>query len=141
MWVRYVRYADDFVIALMGSKKDALTLKKALRGYLKDYLKLTLREEKTLITKGKNPFYFLGFKVFVNKNKGKFGLHATKYGLPIPNNLGVVVCPDLKSIFFNLRERGIVKKAKHEPKGHVGCCQNRLVNNDHNFIVKKFNEV
>ena len=48
--LQYVRYADDFIISIIGSKKDAEALKADLAVFLKEKLNLTLSVEKTKIT-------------------------------------------------------------------------------------------
>lgn len=66
--VAYVRYADDFLIGVIGSKEDAETLKRDVGAFLKDRLNLELSEEKTLVTHSKNKARFLGFDVFSCNN-------------------------------------------------------------------------
>jgi len=61
--LKYVRYADDWIIGIWGKKKAASELKTELRGFL-EKLKLTLSEEKTLITNAKsNKAKFLGTEI------------------------------------------------------------------------------
>ncbi|MDQ2828866.1 MAG: reverse transcriptase domain-containing protein [Chloroflexota bacterium] len=48
--LRYVRYADDFLLGFDGPKEEARAIKERLRTFLRDHLKLELSEEKTLIT-------------------------------------------------------------------------------------------
>ena len=48
--LQYVRYADDFIISIIGSKRDAEELKADLAVFLKEKLNLTLSVEKTKIT-------------------------------------------------------------------------------------------
>jgi group II intron reverse transcriptase/maturase len=48
--LRFVRYADDFILGLTGSKAEAETIKARLAEFLDSKLKLTLSAEKTLIT-------------------------------------------------------------------------------------------
>ena len=55
-----VRYADDFVI-LCKSKQIAKQIKIEIAEFLKQYIGLTLSEEKTHITHIKDGFNFLGF--------------------------------------------------------------------------------
>lgn len=62
--VAYTRYADDFLIGVIGSKEDAETLKRDVGAFLKDSLNLELSEEKTLVTHAKDKARFLGFDVF-----------------------------------------------------------------------------
>ena len=48
--VEYIRYADDFLVMVNGSKALASTIKAELGEFLRSRLKLELSEEKTLIT-------------------------------------------------------------------------------------------
>ncbi len=48
--VRYVRYADDWMIGLCGSRQLAEEIKERVKIFLKEELSLTLSEEKTKIT-------------------------------------------------------------------------------------------
>ena len=51
-----VRYADDFVILVTGTREDAEREKEALAKFLNEELHLELSAEKTLITRGQEPF-------------------------------------------------------------------------------------
>ena len=48
--MKYVRYADDFLIGVIGSKEDCKKMKEDITIYMRDKLKLELSDEKTLIT-------------------------------------------------------------------------------------------
>jgi Type II intron maturase/Reverse transcriptase (RNA-dependent DNA polymerase) len=48
--LRYVRYADDFLLGFDGPKEEAERIRGRLRDFLRDHLKLELSPEKTLIT-------------------------------------------------------------------------------------------
>ena len=48
--LRYVRYADDWLLGFTGPKAEAQDIKRQLAAFLRDELKLELSEEKTLIT-------------------------------------------------------------------------------------------
>jgi group II intron reverse transcriptase/maturase len=48
--LRYVRYADDFLLCFIGPRSEAEQIKETLRGFLLDTLKLELSEKKTLVT-------------------------------------------------------------------------------------------
>lgn len=58
--ILYVRYADDFVILVIGSMQEAFTLRRSLKDFLKDKLGLELNMEKTSIVNTKEGFKFLG---------------------------------------------------------------------------------
>jgi len=62
--LRYVRYADDFLLGLIGSKADAEAIKNRVKTWLTETLKLELSEEKTLITHASTDrAKFLGYEV------------------------------------------------------------------------------
>lgn len=64
--VRYVRYADDFLIGVIGSKKDAEDIRDKVGNLLGEKLHLELSKEKTLTTHAKNDkARFLGYDIFV----------------------------------------------------------------------------
>jgi hypothetical protein len=48
--LRYVRYADDFLLGFAGPKAEAETIKEQLTAYMATELKLELSGEKTVIT-------------------------------------------------------------------------------------------
>lgn len=66
--IAYVRYADDFLIAVQGSKEDAVIIKKEIKVFLAEQLKLELSEEKTLITHSSDKARFLGYDITVRRD-------------------------------------------------------------------------
>ena len=62
--LRYIRYADDWICGVIGSLEDCKKIKEDFRRYLADNLKLTLSEEKTLITNAKDKAHFLGYEIY-----------------------------------------------------------------------------
>ena len=58
-----IRYADDFVVLVYGSRQDALDEKTRLAQYVRDELRLELSEAKTSVTSLKDGFTFLGHRV------------------------------------------------------------------------------
>lgn len=67
--IQYTRYADDFLIGIIGSKEDAQYIKDFLSDFLKRELKLTLSQEKTLITNTRDKARFLGYDISVSREK------------------------------------------------------------------------
>ena len=61
--LKYVRYADDFLCSVIGSKEDATKIKADIKEFLESKLKLELSDEKTLITYSEKPARFLGFEI------------------------------------------------------------------------------
>ena len=48
--LRYCRYADDWILGFIGPKTEAEEIKRRIKAFLQEELKLELSEEKTLIT-------------------------------------------------------------------------------------------
>lgn len=65
--IKYVRYADDFIISVIGGKADSEIIKEDIKNFLNDKLKLTLSKDKTLITHGNTHAKFLGYEIYVRK--------------------------------------------------------------------------
>ena len=63
--LRYVRYADDFLIGVIGSKEECERIKKDITDYMRDRLRLELSAEKTLITHAREEAKFLGYRITV----------------------------------------------------------------------------
>lgn len=59
----YVRYADDFLIGVIGSKDDARQVKADVGTFIQEQLHLELSQEKTLITHGNDFAHFLSFDI------------------------------------------------------------------------------
>lgn len=75
--LKYVRYADDFILAYIGPKGEAEQVKAEIGEFLHDQLKLELSTAKTLITHAKTQqARFLGYAVscyWVNDKLFHFG--------------------------------------------------------------------
>lgn len=69
--LKYVRYADDFLIGVIGSKSDCEAIKADLTKYMQEQLKLELSEEKTLITNAQDKAKFLGYEIYVQRSESK----------------------------------------------------------------------
>ena len=67
--LQYVRYADDFIIGVIGSKEDAEAVKSDLAAFLKEKLCLTLSAEKTKITYAAEKARFLGYDIAISKSQ------------------------------------------------------------------------
>ena len=64
--LRYIRYADDFLLGFAGSRAEAEEIKHCIREFLSKDLKLELSEAKTLVTHARTEVArFLGYEVSV----------------------------------------------------------------------------
>ena len=62
--LRYVRYADDFLLGFIGPRREAEAIKRQLGEFLRDHLKLELSEAKTLLTHASSDAArFLGYEI------------------------------------------------------------------------------
>lgn len=75
----FVRYADDWLVGICGTKQECEELKAEIAEFLDTELKLTLSEEKTLITHSSEKVRFLGYDICVRRNQDIRG-HKMKNG-------------------------------------------------------------
>lgn len=66
--LKYVRYADDFLVGVIGSKAECTQIKADIAQYMSEKLNLELSDEKTLITQAQKPAKFLGYEIFIRKS-------------------------------------------------------------------------
>ena len=66
----YVRYADDWLCGVIGSKKDADAIKANFKEFLSNKLQLDLSDEKTLITNSQDKARFLGYDICAYADAG-----------------------------------------------------------------------
>lgn len=65
--IQYTRYADDFLIGVIGSKEDAERVKKDVKTFLQEALKLEMSDTKTKITHTGDRARFLGYDITVSR--------------------------------------------------------------------------
>ncbi len=80
--LKYVRYADDFLLGFIGPQTEAEEIKQQLRTFLQEELKLELSEAKTLITHARTEAArFLGYEITIIQEDGKQTVRNTAKGL------------------------------------------------------------
>jgi hypothetical protein len=90
--LRYVRYADDFLLGLNGPKEEAEEIKQKLEAFLRDELKLELSPAKTLITHARTQAArFLGYEIQTLHNDTK----RTKGRRSVNGRIGFCVPKDV----------------------------------------------
>jgi group II intron reverse transcriptase/maturase len=88
--LRYLRYADDFLLGFLGPKAEAEEIKEKLTTFLREQLKLELSVEKTLITHAAtNAARFLGYEIATRHDDSKLDPHGKRslnrqIGLRVP---------------------------------------------------------
>jgi len=95
--VSYVRYADDFVVLVKGTKEEALHMRNTLSKFIDTELKLTLNMDKTQVTHINDGIEFLGYRIIRKRQaSGKM-----KVVLQIPREAVNRICEKI-----NIRESG-----------------------------------
>jgi hypothetical protein len=90
--MKYVRYADDFLLGFVGTRREAEEIKHRLACFLREQLRLELSEEKTLITHARSEkARFLGYELCVTQDdrkhtNGRRSVNAV-VGLRVPKNV------------------------------------------------------
>jgi group II intron reverse transcriptase/maturase len=87
--LRYIRYADDFLLGFAGPHSEAEKIKELLRDFLRDNLKLEMSEKKTKITHADSDVArFLGYDIHTIRDdqKGTNGRRTVngRPGLRVP---------------------------------------------------------
>lgn len=97
--LKYVRYADDFLLGFIGPRSEAEDIKGKLEVFLRDHLKLELSQTKTLITHARSETArFLGYEVQTLHNdrkltKGRRSVNA-RIGFRVPQDVVEEKCQE-----------------------------------------------
>jgi group II intron reverse transcriptase/maturase len=74
--LRYIRYADDFLLGFAGPKSEAEQIKERIKAFLRDTLRLEMSDEKTLITHATDDkARFLGYDIVAQHADERLGKH------------------------------------------------------------------
>jgi group II intron reverse transcriptase/maturase len=86
--LRYVRYADDFLLGFIGPREEAEAIKRRIGEFLHDQLGLELSGTKTLITHARTEHArFLGYDIGTlqqDERRGRHGRFNGKVALKVP---------------------------------------------------------
>ena len=107
--IRYVRYADDFLVGVIGSKKDCESLRDEIKRFLADRLKLILNIEKTKISHAVlDSAKFLGHRIHMTELT-KMPLKYNSEGVLTRRSPRLVQDAPLKEVVQKLIEKGFAK--------------------------------
>jgi group II intron reverse transcriptase/maturase len=67
--LRYCRYADDFLIGVIGSKAEARQFMAEVEQFLSSHLRLAVSAEKSGVSKASDGARFLGYDICTNTNR------------------------------------------------------------------------
>jgi hypothetical protein len=143
--LRYVRYADDFLLGFAGPESEAQDIKQRLGAFLRDHLKLELSAEKTLVTHAEShSASFLGYDIGVMWENTKHGSRGQRnvngrIALKVPPTVIEDKCqpflkngyPTHRSGLINEDDFSILVRYQSEYRGVVQYY--RLAQNLHSF--------
>ena len=136
--LKYIRYADDFILGVIGSKEDALRIKEDIKSFLSENLALELSEEKTLITHTGKSAKFLGYEITVTRNNHQRrdvqGRLRRTYGKRVRLNVSMATLRD------KLLEYGAMEiKLRNGKEVWKSKCRSGLIFNDDLEILDRYN--
>lgn len=131
--LRYVRYADDFLLGFAGPRHEAEAIKTAIAAFLGTTLKLTLSPAKTLITHASTgAARFLGYELVSQHNDSKHDYRQQRsingaIGLRVPSDVIAHMCarycragkPTHRSLLIFDTDFSIVARYQAEYRGIV----------------------
>lgn len=137
--LKYIRYADDFILGVIGSKEDALRIKEDIKSFLSESLALELSEEKTLITHTGKSAKFLGYEITVTRNNHQRrdvqGRLRRTYGKRVRLNVSMATLRD------KLLEYGAMEiKLRNGKEIWKPKCRSGLIFNDDLEILDRYNQ-
>ena len=98
----YVRYADDWLLGIWGSKNDAIIIREKIEVFLKERLDLELSIEKTKITNAsKEKVQFLGYDIYSPTPKESF---FEKFKLTLIEVSKVIITYECRQHFYTIKE-------------------------------------
>lgn len=136
--LKYIRYADDFILGVIGSKEDVLRIKEDIKSFLSESLALELSEEKTLITHTGKSAKFLGYEITVTRNNHQRrdvqGRLRRTYGKRVRLNVSMATLRD------KLLEYGAMEiKLRNGKEVWKPKCRSGLIFNDDLEILDRYN--
>jgi len=122
--LRFVRYADDWLLGLIGTRKEAEQIKEQIKTFLHEELKLELSDEKTLITHARTEAArFLSYEISASQDD----TCQTKKKRSVNGEMRLRVPPDL-----------LRKKCQKYQKRNKPLHRKELTNNTAYSIVAQY---
>ena len=86
--IQYVRYADDILISIIGSKNETQIIQKQIIDFLDEQLSLKLNSEKSKIVHNTKLIRFLGYDLGIMKSESRRHING-HIGLYLPHDIAV----------------------------------------------------
>jgi len=133
--LQYVRYADDFIIGVIGSKADAIKIRSQVQNFLVKELNLELNIDKSKITHAGEKVFFLGTNIKIVQPSGH-PQSERKDGVIVKKVMRPQLRLPLKRLSEKLKEQGYLHPRRGSPT-RVGW----LIAFSPAQIIKHYNDV
>jgi retron-type reverse transcriptase len=135
----YVRYADDFVVLISGTKKEATQIRASIRNFLLQSLGLEVNSEKTLIRHiAKVGFRFLGAHCKRTRSKHRT-LHTRRIlGSREGSTERLRICAPIEDLIQKLASKGFVNRTSEGT--YQATAKRDLTVLDHASILQFYNQ-
>ena len=136
--LKYVRYADDFLIGIIGSRADCVSIRENIHDFLLNNLKLNLNLDKTKITHARNnSAHYLGTDIKItplNKRPLRIVTRGNSTYRMKTNTRPLLMAP-IKKLVNKLTEKGFAKN------GGIPTRSARFLHFETNQIVNHFKQI
>jgi group II intron reverse transcriptase/maturase len=140
--LKYVRYADDFLLGYIGSEKEAYEIMEKIKGYLRTSLQLDCSEDKTKVALHTTGVRFLGYDLrtmgnttYLRKVQRKNGRTYTAKMSGATESVKLFIPPDKVSDFISKHRYGKLNNVKD----WEGSVRPRLIHNGAYEILSQYN--
>lgn len=129
----YVRYADDFLLGVIGSHKDCLKIRMDIREFLESSLNLQLNMEKTVITPASSDrAKFLGYEIHITPIE-KRAIEKVLKEIKVVQTSQPLMSAPVSVIVERLSKNGYCRGRRNNPTR-----KGRLIHNTLSQIVNHF---
>lgn len=145
--IRYIRYADDWIVGIIGIKETANLIKELITQFLNDRLKITLNKEKTKITylpNGRVKFLGCIFTII----RGSQAKIVTRYNHKAKsmikariNQRRVVFFAPYQEILLKLADKGFLKNYTVHSGNLIPQAITKWIFLDHRAILIRYNSI
>lgn len=136
----YVRYVDDWVLALTCTESEAKKIKQKILDFIQNHRKMNLDQEKTKISRACEGYNFLGFKIQIKRGNKQMresrSYKKDQYTRILRRTTSYVlhITPDIDRIIKRLKTQNMCDKH------NMPVANPKWVNFSEYEIVTKYNE-
>ena len=135
--LHYVRYADDFVLGYIGTKKGSQEIYELIVNFIETNLKLEVSKDKSKINFGKNGIFFLSYDISTPKETDSKTKYTNSNGTDVTRKRNIT-----RPVFKVPVEKAIKFVSKHNYGSYVentSAHRTFLQNFDEIEIIKQYN--